>query len=82
MQGDVKQGGTDLLVAPPKLNVRSPYQGPSQRQEGRRSVERRNLVIQHAVEASRVAIPIVGGHQNLLRNSSALTKHVAETARA
>ena len=39
---------------------------------------RRNLVVQHAVEASRVAIPIVGGHQNLLRNSSALTQHVAE----
>ena len=41
-QGDVKQGGADLLVAPPKLNVRLPCQGPSQRQEGRRSVERRS----------------------------------------
>ena len=41
-QGDVKQGGADLLVAPPKLNVRLPCQGPSQRQEDRRSVERRN----------------------------------------
>lgn len=41
-QGDVKQGGADLLVAPPKLNVRLPCQGPSQRREDRRSVERRN----------------------------------------
>ena len=41
-QGDVKQGGADLLVAPPKLNVRLPCQGPSQRQEDRRSVELRN----------------------------------------
>ena len=41
-QGDVKQGGADLLVAPPKLNVRLPCQGPSQRQEDRRSVERRS----------------------------------------
>lgn len=77
-QGDVKQGGADLLVAPPKLNVRLPCQGPSQRQEVRRSVERRNLVVQHAVEASRVAIPIVGRHQDLLRNTPALAQHVAE----
>ena len=72
-QGDVKQGGADLLVAPQKLNVRLPCQGPSQRQEDRRSIERRNLIVQHAVEASRVAIPIVGGHQNLLRNAPAFT---------
>lgn len=39
---------------------------------------RRNLVVKHAVEASRVAIPIVGGHQNLLRNAPALAQHIAE----
>ena len=31
------------------------------------------LVVQHAVEASRVAIPIVCGHQDLLRNAPAFT---------
>ncbi len=32
-----------------------------------------SLIVQHAVEASRVAISIVGGHQDLLRNAPAFT---------
>lgn len=48
-QGDVKQAGADLLVAPVKLSVRLPCPGPAQRRAVTPFVKRRNLKIHVAV---------------------------------
>ena len=48
-QGDVKQAGADLLVAPVQLNVRLPCPEPAQRRAVTPFVKRRNLKIHVAV---------------------------------
>ena len=49
-QGDVKQAGADLLVAPVKLNVRLPCPEPVQRRAVAPFVKRRNLQVHVAVD--------------------------------
>ena len=49
-QGDVKQAGADLLVAPVQLNVRLPCPGPAQRRAVTPFVKRRNLKVHVAVD--------------------------------
>ena len=48
-EGDVKQAGADLLVAPVKLNVRLPCPGPAQRRAVTPFVKRRSLKIHGTV---------------------------------
>ena len=49
-QGDVKQAGADLLVAPVQVNVRLPCPGPAQRRAVTPFVKRRNLKVHVAVD--------------------------------